>query len=347
MFLRDESATTTLAEVSDTLAGLVGGESLLTATSDIQVNLDDAEPTVRLVGRDIEVPASTDAVLMLGGWLDIPAPFLRRVDLDIKQHLLSTLLSRSPGEVVVVVGENGIVELRDPNAKFFDHRAMVDCVAKVIDSEAPVLAWWRNSADFRLDVVVPDGFDRGIGGDPKQTLKDEHRSVKGDVTKAGIRVGHDVKHNLAPWVQPFLYRLWCTNGAEVREDGLKIDARGSTLEAIMVEFEAVADRAFKIAERGIAPFYDLRNQPVTNPERVLMRIGSEHHIPPRSLGNLISAAPSLPDDATMFDLVNLVTNEANNPSLHREGGRRLLQRVGGEIVGDHAARCSHCQAKLV
>jgi hypothetical protein len=49
----------------------------------------------------------------------------------------------------------------------------------------------------------------------------------------------------------------------------------------------------------------------------------------------------------MFDVVNLMTNQANNPSIDvRSSTRRNLQRAGGNIVTDHAERCGTCHSRL-
>ncbi len=54
----------------------------------------------------------------------------------------------------------------------------------------------------------------------------------------------------------------------------------------------------------------------------------------------------MPDDPSMFDVVNLVTNFANSPAVRNDGGRLLLERAGGSVVTDHATRCGHCQQKV-
>lgn len=348
MYLR-EGPTQTLAEVGEILAAKSAVRTVVTHNGAIELSLTGDDLVVRLNG-DFEAPATREVVGALGDWLDVPAPFLRRIDTDLREHVLSHLLRDGQREVHVGIREDdgvaGITDFRDPHAKVFDPAEIVAAVGRVIDPAAPVLKWWRSNADFRLDVIVPDDFEVGIHGDRETTLRDGAREQVGDLTKAGVRVGQDVKRNLAPWVQPFAYRLWCTNGMEVRDDGLRIDARGATLEQVMVEFEHVADRAFKMAEDSIAAFYDLRSQPLDNPERVLVRIADEERIPDRTVSNLLDRIPTLTAPITMFDLVNLISNEANNPANGREGGRLVLQRAAGAVVAQHAERCSHCQSRL-
>ncbi len=240
--------------------------------------------------------------------------------------------------MLVRYNDEGIIEVRKADGLVIDPRHIVDVAARVIDKDAPVVNFWRSPADFRLDVLVPNGHP-GIYGDKKV----------GDLTKAGLRFGQDIKHGHSAWSSLLLWRLDCTNGMEHVEQGEKVDARGNTFDEFLQEFEEQAERQFRRAEATINAFYDLRNTPVPNRELMVERLSSEHHLPDRTMTTLLRAArgDDMPDDGavSMFDIVNLITNHANMPGL-RDGAALSLQRVGGAIITDHAARCGHCRAKL-
>lgn len=334
MFLR-EAPTSTLTDVRETLED--NTEHVQVATS--EVSLDLVEERAITVGN-ITVPADTEGITALGNWLEVPSKFLQRLDADMQQHILRGLLQRHPATANFVLNTEGIKQVRDPGTKFIDPRRMVDAAIRVIDPSAPVVEHWRTTDEFRLDVIAPENFDRGIGGDPQV----------GDITRGGIRIGVDLKHNLAPWVQPYMYRLWCTNGMETADQGLKVDARGASVDEVLAEFEAQADRAFRRVEQDIASFYELREQRVDNPERTLIRMAEERGLPARTILTLAERVPAhIEEDgsATMFDLVNLITNQANDPRIrNRTGARRTLEATGGHVVTDHQERCGHCQSSL-
>jgi hypothetical protein len=131
---------------------------------------------------------------------------------------------------------------------------------------------------------------------------------------------------------------------------LKVDARGSTIDEVLAELEAAAERAFSRVENEIAAFYDLRSQPVENPERMLIRLADEHSLPDRTLATLtrMASTEDVPDEPNMFDITNMVTNLANDPHIrNRTGARRTLEQVGGSVVSAHYERCGHCNARLV
>lgn len=336
MFLRD-NPTSTLLDVRQSLETDV--ETIQRSTGEMRLDLTD-EKTLSFANSEIVIPMDTEGITALGNWLDVPSKFLTRLESDLQETLLTNLIQRHPATGNFVFNNDGLVTVREPNAKFFEPRRIVDRVLNVMDPTSPVIDHWNNLDEFRLDVVVPEGFDRGIGGDP----------AVGDLTRGGIRVGMDSKHNLAPWVQPYQYRLVCTNGMETMDAGLKVDARGSSVDEVLAEFEAAADRAFRRVEDEIAAFYEMRNQRVENPERTLIRMAQERGLPDRTVVTLAERVPSITDDdgsTTMFDLINLLTNQANDPRIRsRAGARRTLEQVGGSFVTEHKDRCTHCQSAL-
>jgi len=332
MYLR-EAPTLTLDEVREGLASRDGKQKQL-PNRDIRLDLTGDSAVISVGGED--VPVTTQGLKAIGDWVEVPSKFLMRLDADLQQHLLSNLLDRQGAGVAnVFYSDEGVEMVKDPKVKFIEPRRIVDMAIKVIDPQALAVDHWSTQDEFRLDVIVPDDFDRGVGGDLK----------KGDITKGGIRIAQDVKHNLAPSVSEFMYRLVCTNGMEIFDAGLKVDARGQTVDEVLAELEIAADHAFRRVEASIASFYDLREEKVDNPERSLLRMAEEQNISDRILVSMADVVPAIEGDVTMFDIVNLITNQANAPGM-KSGPRRKLEQAGGTIVGDHADRCSQCQGRL-
>jgi hypothetical protein len=349
MFIREEP-TTTLADISDRLDTRL--QTMAVNTADISIDPDAAE--IRL-SDGISVPVTADSLTALGGFIQVPTPFQNRLLADSSTDLLVTiyneLLRRSHSNVHVRYGDSGIVSVRNPDAKTIEPRRIIEVAANVISPEAPVLVFDNTPDNFALDVIVPAGFDRGVGGDRNiEFLGRSGEPQVGDISHAGLRFTQDVKHNLAPQVQPLVYRLVCTNGMEIEDKALAIDARGNTVEELLLHLEAAAQRAFDRVERDIEHFYAMRFDRVQNPDRLVARLAHENGISDRMLVALIDAVPGMNpangEYISEFDVVNLFTNMANNPAIRRAGARRQLQRVGGSIAIDHAQRCGTCQSKL-
>jgi hypothetical protein len=327
----------TLKELSRKLHKHSSSESLLVKIQDVRC---DADKGVILLAKK-ETPLTTRTLSLVGEYLDIPAPWMRREDTDVIATVINMKAERTPtAEFLVRVDEEGIIDVREPNAKTFESRDIVEVAAKVLGDDAPVIDFRSDAMGVGLDVAVKDGAARGIGGDPKV----------GDLTKAGLRFGRNVRQNLVPWVQPYMYRLACTNGMEVMMSGLKVEGRGNSVDDVLTELEAMAELAFSRVEADIAHFYDMRNEKVAQPERTLLRTAGEAKVSDRIRMQLMETLPTIIPESgqvTMFDIVNLVTNVANAPHLNNFGSRRVLQRLGGSMVTTHVERCGTCASRLV
>lgn len=325
------------------------------------------EPTIRL--GEAEVPVTETGLLSLAEHLSVPAPFFKRlgkeVGVDFQSDLVNRIMGSAPNDTVrVEYGPGGLVEVRNPTSQQVSPNQILDVASRVFGEGSPVQRLIDNSAEFGFDVHVGFDSDHGVGGDRQASVEipeeitgyswASHLPLTGtarvgDLTAAGARFGLDIKRGLAPTVTPWSMRLACTNGMETVSEGTKIDARGLDVEAVLAELEAAARVAFANAEGNIAHFYDLRNQPVDNPERAIRAIARERGIPNRSMIQMLDMVPAegvLPENPTQFDVINLVTNLANRASIRNNGGRMLLERAGGAVIADHALRCSHCQHAL-
>lgn len=289
----------------------------------------------------IEIPYTEATMLTLASYFEVPVPFLKREGATMQQVVFDTILARSKGEVLFEFTDDRLVEIRAPHLEKIDPRRVLDVAARVVGDDAHVISGWRESGEYRFDVVVRDGADFGIGGDPKVN----------DITKGGLRFGQNTKQRLAPWVQPFYYRLVCTNGMEVPNEGLKVSFKGNTVAQVLQELELAARRAFEEVEHQIEAFYDLRNKKVKDAEQMVLRLAREQRISPRATTDLVERLPALmedPSDASFFDVVNAITNYANLPDLlDRPDRQRIYELAGGSIVAEHAERCPRCMGQLV
>jgi hypothetical protein len=342
MFLRN-APDRTLATVLDSLESTPGTNIAAVGTNVSVALAVGGERTVRV--NNIEVPFTESGLEALSGHLQVPKSFLQRSPSELQEHIFNFLLQRDHDESIYRVSEDGLLEVRSLTQKVVDPRAVIEIMQKTIDTDAPVIDFWATPESFRLDTIVPEGFDRGIGGD-----RPKGRQV-GDLTRGGVRVLQNRKQNHAPELSEFYYRLMCTNGMEVQVEGDKIDARGQTVEEVLMEIELTAQRIMGRLEERIARFYNLREETVRTPEQAIYRMADERGISDRVATEIARVVPSITQDdgtATMFDLLNLVTNFANEPSIaRRDGSRLLLERAAGAVVHEHAERCAHCQSKLL
>lgn len=339
MYLRNLPGTTLEDLVSEFDERLTnwGGVS-----QQITPQLEADQPHIRFGEHEVHV--GIDGLASMAKFFDIPPKFFARLDRDQQQFLLSSQIDRADKEVSVFYSESqGVKEIRKAGeTRVRPHRLMEKAMA-TFPAESPIVDYWNDQNELRVDIILPEGFERGIGGDPGV----------GDLTRGGVRIGQDRKNNMAPWVQKFLYRLVCTNGMEVPDQGLKISALGATEGEIEALFEAEVARAVSTLDEEIQAFYALREERLgSDPTGALRRAALEQNLPMRTVGNLEDLVPALVDESnggeiSMFDVVNLMTNQANNPNLDvRSTSRRNLQLAGGNLVNDHMERCGTCHSRL-
>lgn len=345
----------TLGDVAKHYATLSDQTTLLAA--DFTTIAFDLEGTTQVMHVEVagargkaktkDVVLGPSGVQTMSDHLGIPAKFVARQDPDFQVLLLNEMRNREKNkDLLLRVGDDdGLVGVESPDAKVITPAQMVDVALKVLPKDAPVVERFDTSRVFGLDVIVPDNHT-SIGGD---------RQV-GDLTKGGVRFFRDVQHGSAPQVSTFLHRLVCTNGMTVTEETDKVSFKGNTVPEILAELEAAAQRCFARAEATIDHFYDLRSQRMETAagQAMLRRMVKEQRLPvaDRRLLELEEVLGTIADEQgdefSAFDVVNLVTNEANHPTLvNRMPQRHRLQSGGGQVVTEHVTRCGHCQSRLV
>lgn len=340
MFLR-EKTNIKVSDLGDLIDPL-SGEVVVVNPERVSVDfVNDRTIRVNTSEQGLEMPVTEQSVKALSKWLDVPFKFLDRQDRELQQHIVSSLLRKAHGDVALEFNDqHGLLDARDPSVMVISPRRYTEIASRVISPDADVVEVNVSPEFVQFEVVAPENFERGWGGD---------REV-GDLTVGGIRMGQNRKANLAPFVQPYIYRLVCTNGMETRDDLLKVDARGQTVDELLMSLEMQARAAFGRVESEIASFYDLRNQRVSDPTQTVIRMAGEAGLPDRTV---LAIAERLPEsvqnsnNVTMFDIVNAITNTANDPSIRtRLAVRRTLEQAGGQQVTSHIARCGHCQSRL-
>lgn len=347
MFLR-EAPTLTLQDVADdwTTRSASWGGGLH------KVDVDLTSESRHILLGEHEVAVTPEGLTALGGHLGIPTKYLLRVPADEQEWMLKRRLERAAEEDISVsyTTDGGITEVSKSGARRITPEQITSIAVAVMPTESMVTDAWVSSQDLRLDVIAPEDFGRGwVSGDDTTEYQWRGEKKVGDITGAGLRITQNRKQNLAPGVEKLMYRLACTNGYEVAKVTGRMDARGMGVEEMLVFLEGEARRLFGQVEDDIRAFYDMRNQPVSADRTGdLRRITQESGLPSRTVGLLEDALPEFVDgerDATMFDFINVITNYANSSSI-RGNAARTLQRVGGSLISDHAARCKACHHKL-
>jgi hypothetical protein len=315
--------------------------------SEIEFHLGDDIPHYKIKGDVVQ--ASPTSVRAWGDFFGIPSPFFKKIEKDLGVAKQGEMLqwfhdTSSAIGVRLAYSDKGVQQISSPGKSIIQPVQLLNVAERVLGGpDAEIVRLVDTAEQFAFDLHVPVTSDYGIGGDVAKGIE------VGDISAGGLTFAYNRKRNLAPEVGSYWYRFWCTNGARVRDDGLRVDARGNSVDEVLAELEAQAERAFSRTERQMTHFYNLREQRVDDPERTLIALARDYNIPDRSLTQLLrlAATDALPDNPSRFDLLNLITNHANDPAIRNDGGRLVLEGAGGAVVEDDSARCGHCHSRLV
>lgn len=310
-------------------------DSILVDSADIKIvpngDMGDRLITVTSKNDDDEVyemVCNQQSIVRLANWLNIPAPFIKRVDHDIQEWLFETMLDRPSREVLLTfTEEEGILEMNSPALDSIDPRKMIDLVLRALGDDALVLDHMVTTKEYRFDVIQkPAGAE--------------------DEIVVGLRFGQDVQHRLAPWVSLILYFPSNTNIIEIPGVTRTMDGRKMTNAEVLIALEGEAQHAVDKALAKIAAVRDLANQPVTDATQFFMRIGREGGVNQRVLASAAQRLPSMVTSThhtNMLEVIHAMANEGTRPDLwDRPNPRRKIELACGSVIQNHADRCPTC-----
>ncbi len=330
MLYQRELENVSLKDVQDQLRS--NTQSWTGELSTLNVSLNGETPVVEIPGRG-EIPFPTHAQVQLASRLKVPGAYYNRIPSDLKQNTMETLLNFTAEEGYIAFTNQGVELIQDPKKVIITPADIVETALDYFPEDSLVVDV-EYGDEFVLDVLYgPEGDDTYVGGDLQVN----------DITRGGVRFAYNLKTQAKPSVSPYLYRLVCTNGMETLESSLKLTVEGSTPQEYLLALGNFTESALGLINSRIREFYALREARIdSEPLMALSRLASTYGLSALTVKRLASHLPVSPRE-TMFDLVNIITNEANNPEIEaKPAQRRKLQRVGGSVVVDHHGFCDNC-----
>lgn len=171
----------------------------------------------------------------------------------------------------------------------------------------------------------------------------------GDFSRGGLlldtRLGVDNYDSNRIQIEGYIYRMVCSNGM-ITSDKQQTYIRGNSVDEILERVRTNAILTLEaVKQRRLPQFVNLDNIPIDDPAKMVHQIGKREGLSSRLEERVLDKVPALKRDSTMFDLVNLVTNTANDEGL-KSYQSRSLQRLGGVMTETVEHRCSNCMAVL-
>ena len=245
-------------------------------------------------------------------------------DGDLIKRMIAVSQEKRATNVVRLSGDiGGVNTVQEASGSWMSPLEVFDIAVEVTEPIGVQFADYRYG-HFMTRFVSRQGVDR-----PRKV---------GDIVHAGITV----KQNGSVEVGPYCHRVFCSNGmARPYEKLATVGSRELVAPEIRSACEAANVSGLTLAGHLIS----LDNVQVVNREQVMVRLGHQFGLPDTFVSQVLQRLPSLGDDSTMFDVINIATELARDSKLQRE---RLMLDLG-ELTTElskHCERCDHCGAIL-
>lgn len=324
--------------VSQLESRLANRREVSTAVSVADIEIDDSAATVTIGGN--AYPLDEIAEKALTKYLDIPYTYVKSCPTTFRARTLQFWRDEyADHDVVVETIENNIVNMHSPDVLNVPAFELGQVITRVFDPEDLVNVY-RPQGQLQFDVISqrhgievlnPDGI--------------KFRPQVGDITHGGIRLLTHPHADKAPSVVPYLERLVCTNGMCTEEKMGRINIKGNTVEEILAEVEAAANRAMRGIDAALERYAATARQPVPGTLAAFAyQLGKEMGLPAGVMDEVMVLINQLPDNATVYDVNQAFTAVANQDVTH--SARVKLQTLGGHLAFEPdkmIRRCTSCE----
>jgi hypothetical protein len=329
-----------VADLKNHLAN-IRERSLTTTLAEIEVDPDAR--SIRLSSGE-QFQLDEQAERSLSGYLGISKAYLAKCPPDLKAHNLNFWLQRrGHAAAVIEATDDHWVTIHKPGLLILPLARVADVVTGTLKPDYEIVSLIRNDTRFQIDVAT----DHQIEVAPDDRI-DDRRQV-GDITRGGLRITSNPTEVEAPIVQTYLHRLVCTNGLVSAEEEGTIRLKGHTIDDIFVEMEAACRSVLGDLDSRLAEYAALATQfPPGSPVRFAYQVGRERGLTQRVMDRIMERVNVLPDDATIYDVLQVFTELANSGTVNYRTMLKL-QGIGGELAFQTETithRCGTCERIL-
>lgn len=309
--------------------------------------VDEKVETLTLESRDIQVGSDHDvftplnvtfskrATSKLCLQVQVPGKFYQKCNPETRQAILKQAL-QLPTKVKVTLSGNVITNVMDadavyhPPVKVFD--TSVEAIQKYNYPLKGVMDFWSDESHSVFNFIT-DKADHPVNRVGELT----HAGVGvfyNDSSYPGAAIGLDVAS--------YLYTLVCTNGlVSPQRFNFAVQHTNGDFSS---KLQDTVGKALSFTNTFLHQFIKLDEQQLTNPAEFLTRLVGDSGLGRRELPSLIELLAALPEKATAYDIVNLVTSYANELDPRK---RSRLQELGGHLTtAVHEHRCQSCRRTI-
>jgi hypothetical protein len=316
-------------------------ENTVTATlGEMSVNDDATELRVSsgLTGATYVLDDTANATL--AKYLNIPGRYLKMIDPDFRATLLRYEFEKHKAAPTAIESINGaLVAMHMPTEIMLPMTRVAGVVTKVFGENDTIRRLIPSEARLHIDVTTADH---------KIEFPADHHSEVGDITEAGVRFLAHPFSSVAPSVNLYAERLWCTNGMTTDERLGRISLKGNTVDDVINEMELAAQHTLSQLDTYLEKLSATRTMEVPgSPQAFAAQLAKEANVSRKILDQVLEIVNQLPEPVTVWNVQDAFTEVANEVDQYKMMVK--LQTLGGDLAFDAEAavhRCGTCERLL-
>lgn len=308
---------------------------------DWNLNYDTLAPTdtvaVTVTGDEDPYPLTKEALAGLSVDAGLPVATLKKAPYDAVQGFLNRVY-RSTTKDVKVLSVDGVLSAVAP-ATITPYSSVrlaenvIEAIQTRYGSDAEIYADYKfqntlNRTDVRF--IVPDEARRFRHTDMADVPHGQH-----DDWSAGVHLSNSLTGKTQTFVDAYLFRWWCTNGATERNTsvGTWDRRRQSDDDSDVYAWAAHAvDEAMAGMDERFDQIEALTQIEVRDANSVVGEVFSQYNLPARQRQRILSTLVGS-GDLTLYKVMQAVTEAANEDGLAEKDVERLL-RIGGNLYSN-------------
>jgi hypothetical protein len=292
--------------------------------------------SVQVDGED-EFAFDADALTNLAPFLKVPLRYVSKCSPELQAANLNYWASGNEGRVAIYHQDNHIVSLADPETKAFPLTTYLDLIASRFDSTDEVQTFISEPGYLHVDVLT----DRtvAIPGDSSDHPEED------DVARAGLRIIAYPDLQKPPTVSSYFHRQGNDTGISVAEVSSKISLRGKDLDELSAEISNVVLGLKQDLVLRAEDYRQTADRPIVGKRsQFIYHVAHERKLPNRIIARIMDVSSSLPDEPTVYDVLQVFAKVANDDLPYRH--KIILQATAGDFVGrtdQMLDRCATCE----
>lgn len=292
-----------------------------------------------LLADDRQFSLSEHGFEQLCGRISAPAPYLRSLDLDVRQSVLQRHIARGDldsDRLTVISRGNEFLGFGRADLLRISGREAFEAIQEGVSRDIEVSTLKVQGESVHADLLVENALAE---------------VAPGDILRAGLQVTHSLIGDHATWIEAYILRLQCANGMTHREcvsartRRLPIGHKDARQMQIAQVRRLAADTASAL-EKKLATIRELRDQPV-DVDRMLTRWLDRARLSTRRwLPVALNAWETEGGEATAYGLMNALTRIATHGEGISARQRRIFSGLAGLLAFQRVHICPRCFSQL-